>query len=60
MDTILFANELFENKIISTPFIYPSVPKDKGVIRLIAGANLTKTSLDKVISSFRKIRKLKH
>ncbi|NQU32663.1 MAG: pyridoxal phosphate-dependent aminotransferase family protein [Bacteroidetes bacterium] len=55
-DTLLFAKTLFENKIISTPFVYPSVPKDKGVIRLIAGANLSENSLKKVISCFRLLK----
>jgi len=39
-DTILFAKYLFENNILSTPFVYPSVPKNAGVVRLIAGANI--------------------
>ncbi len=55
-DTIQFAKRLFENKIISTPFIYPSVPKNKGVIRLIAGANLSTENLNRAISCFKKIK----
>ena len=34
------AKYLFENNILSTPFVYPSVPKNAGVVRLIAGANI--------------------
>ncbi|WP_163711777.1 aminotransferase class I/II-fold pyridoxal phosphate-dependent enzyme [Mangrovibacterium lignilyticum] len=57
VDTILFAKQLFINKIISTPFIYPSVPKNKGVIRMIAGANLSTKNLDRVISCFKEIKR---
>ena len=54
--TILFAKKLFENKILSTPFIPPSVPINKGVIRLIAGANFTESTIEKTISVFNKIK----
>ena len=57
IDTILFAKLLFENKIIVTPFVYPSVPKNKSVIRIIAGANLKTENLDRVISCFKEIKK---
>lgn len=56
LDTILFAKQLFLNKVIATPFVYPSVPRNKGVIRLIAGANLSAQNLDKAISCFKNIK----
>lgn len=58
LDTILFAKQLFMNKVIATPFVYPSVPLNKGVIRLIAGANLSAENLDKAIACFRKIKRI--
>lgn len=47
--TLLFAKYLFENKILSTPFVYPSVPKNGGVVRLIASANLKPESVHKAV-----------
>ncbi len=51
-ETIKLAKILYENHILCTPFIPPSVPPDSGVVRLIAGANLTDEQLDKVITIF--------
>lgn len=48
---------LFEEKIICTPFIYPSVSKNKGVIRMIPRIDLTKDLIDNIIHSFIRIRK---
>lgn len=45
--TVKIAKTLFENKILSTPFVEPSVPKDKCVVRLIANAGLTNEQVDK-------------
>ncbi|MDX1314510.1 MAG: pyridoxal phosphate-dependent aminotransferase family protein [Eudoraea sp.] len=55
-NTLMFAKNLFMNGIISTPFVYPSVPKGKGIVRLIAGANLSEEALNRVILSFREIK----
>ncbi len=55
-DTISFAKKLFYHDILSTPFVYPSVPKNDGRIRLIAGANLKESSIEKVIDIFSMIR----
>lgn len=38
---------LFENKILSTPFVEPSVPKETCVVRLIANAGLTNEQVEK-------------
>jgi len=54
--TILLAKYLYENKILSTPFIFPSVPKNKGVIRLISGANLTTETVSKAAGIIRKYK----
>lgn len=56
LNTLIFAKQLFKNKIISTPFVYPSVPRNKGVIRLIAGANLTTQNLERAIVCFKNIK----
>nr|MBC8485627.1 aminotransferase class I/II-fold pyridoxal phosphate-dependent enzyme [Bacteroidota bacterium] len=57
LDTLLLAKELFENKILSTPFVYPSVPYNEGRIRLIAGANLSESTINTVTEIFRNIRR---
>lgn len=54
-ETIRFAKKLFDKRILSTPFIYPSVPHNKGVIRLIAGANLKEATILKAINIFKQI-----
>jgi len=46
--TVIAAKILFENGILSTPFIEPSVPKNCGVVRLIANAGLNEEQVDKV------------
>jgi 7-keto-8-aminopelargonate synthetase-like enzyme len=47
--TILFSKYLFENKILSTPFVYPSVPKNGGLVRMITGANLKPETIIKAV-----------
>ncbi len=56
VETLKMARLLFENGILSTPFIYPSVAEDCGRIRLIAGANLNSSSIDKAINIFRTLK----
>jgi len=54
-DTVLFAKKLFQENIITTPFIPPSVPHNDGRVRIIAGANLSGDSVMKAVSVFRNI-----
>jgi 7-keto-8-aminopelargonate synthetase-like enzyme len=54
--TILLAKYLFENRILTTPFIYPSVPKNGGIVRLIAGANLKNETIRKAVDIFKKYK----
>jgi glycine C-acetyltransferase len=54
-DTIRFSMKLFEHKILSTPFVPPSVPQNRGCVRLIAGANLKEQSIQNALSAFEKI-----
>lgn len=48
LETIKTTKTFYENKILTTPFIYPSVPRNEGRIRLIAGANLSSAIMEKV------------
>jgi len=48
LDTLLMAKEFYENNILTTPFIFPSVPRNDGRIRLIAGANLSSETIERV------------
>lgn len=56
LQTLKLAKVLYREGILATPFIYPSVPEQSGRIRLIAGANLKESSIDKAISIFADIR----
>jgi 7-keto-8-aminopelargonate synthetase-like enzyme len=60
VQTLRMAKVLHREGILSTPFIYPSVPENSGRIRLIAGANLKSTTIDKAIAIFDKIFKEIH
>jgi 7-keto-8-aminopelargonate synthetase-like enzyme len=55
-ETIAFARVLFINDVLSTPFVHPSVPKNDGRIRMIAGANLKEETIERVVKLFRNIR----
>ncbi|TYQ14568.1 UNVERIFIED_CONTAM: glycine C-acetyltransferase [Acetivibrio alkalicellulosi] len=48
--TVLLAKSFYNRRILTTPFVEPSVPPNEGRLRLIAGANLSKKSIDKVTS----------
>lgn len=54
--TIMLAKELFTRNILSTPFVFPSVPKNGGKIRLIAGANIKEETIERALDLFKKIR----
>jgi glycine C-acetyltransferase len=56
-NTFKICKALFDRKILTTPFIYPSVPKNKGVIRMIPRVDLTINQMDYVVKSFVGIRK---
>jgi glycine C-acetyltransferase len=51
-DTIGFAKELYAHKILSTPFVPPSVPPNMGRVRLIAGADLRESSVQRALGAF--------
>lgn len=50
--TFLLAKLFYENQILATPFVFPSVPMNDGRLRLIAGANLTETTMGRVVNCF--------
>lgn len=51
-DTIKMAKRLYEHNILSTPFVPPSVPQNKGRVRLIAGADLKERDIEKALEAF--------
>jgi len=55
-NTFRLSKALMAEKILTTPFIYPSVAKNNGVIRMIPRVDLTKAQLDSVITAFIRIR----
>lgn len=58
-NTVLLAKRFYENNILTTPFIEPSVPQNQGRVRLIAGANLTEGSINKAIGIIKSIGVIK-
>ncbi|MBI4646295.1 MAG: pyridoxal phosphate-dependent aminotransferase family protein [Bacteroidia bacterium] len=54
-ETILLSKKLYDNNILCTPFIYPSVPRNDGKVRLIANVKLKETTVKKVIDVFMKL-----
>ncbi len=54
--TLNICKALFEERILTTPFIYPSVAKNMGMIRMIPQLDMNFDLLDDVIKSLLKIR----
>jgi 7-keto-8-aminopelargonate synthetase-like enzyme len=54
-ETIAMAKKLYDNGIFCTPFVFPSVPKREGRVRLIAGANLKESTIERAVGIFRKL-----
>lgn len=55
VETLELAKRLFENGIYVTPFIAPSVPKNCGVVRMIAGVGLTEEQVRCAIKKIKDI-----
>ncbi len=55
-ETIDFAKKLFTHSILSTPFVYPSVRRNEGRVRLIAGANLNDSTIERAVNLFTKLK----
>jgi len=55
VNTLSLAKQFFEQGIFTTPFIEPAVPPNQGKLRLIAGANLSEATIEKVVAAIQKI-----
>jgi len=56
-ESIALAKTLYEHDLLCTPFVYPSVAKKEGRIRLIAGANLKESTIRRAAQIFHHIAK---
>lgn len=54
-DTVILAKRFYEHQVLTTPFIFPSVPANEGKVRLIAGANLGEETINQVLEIVKKI-----
>jgi 7-keto-8-aminopelargonate synthetase-like enzyme len=57
LETIQLSKSFWDNRIMTTAFVYPSVPQNEGRIRLIAGANMREETLQRAEEA---IMKMKH
>lgn len=55
-ETIRLAKSFWDQHIITTPFVYPSVPLKEGRIRLIAGANMREETIQRTEELIRQLR----
>jgi 7-keto-8-aminopelargonate synthetase-like enzyme len=56
LGTIQLSKSFWDNRIMTTAFVYPSVPQNEGRIRLIAGANMREETLQRAEEAIRKIK----
>lgn len=56
VETIVLSKKLYGEGILTTPFIFPSVPENEGRIRIIAAANLYPESIEYVVNSFKLLK----
>lgn len=54
-DTIILAKKFYQHRVLTTPFIAPSVPAQEGKVRLIAGANLKEQTINQVLEIIQEI-----
>lgn len=57
-DTLRLTKEFFKHNLLTTPFIFPSVPRNEGRIRMIAGANLSEETIKRVEMIVKKMQVL--
>jgi len=55
IETINLAKRFYQEKVLTTPFIAPSVPANEGKVRLIAGGNLKEETIYQVLEIIKKI-----
>jgi len=58
-NTFRISKLFFEERILTTPFVEPSVPRNKGKVRLIAGADLDSETVDEICIRIAKLGKMK-
>jgi 7-keto-8-aminopelargonate synthetase-like enzyme len=56
LKTIQLSKSFWDNRIMTTTFVYPSVPQNEGRIRLIAGANMREETLQRIEEAIRQIK----
>ena len=56
LETIQLSKSFWDNRIMTTAFVYPSVPQNEGRIRLIAGANMREETLQRAEEAIGRIR----
>lgn len=50
-NTIALARDFFKHRLLTTPFVPPSVPEGKGVLRLIVGAKLNPVGMRELVEA---------
>ncbi len=58
--TVALARELLDRGVLTTPFVYPSVPRNGGRVRMIAGANLDPETITTVCRVFAELKQEIH
>lgn len=58
LKTLEVAKTFFGQQLLVTPFVFPSVRRSEGRIRLIAGANLSSETMKKVADAVRKLENM--
>lgn len=56
LETLLLAKAFWDERIMPTVFVYPSVPQNEGRIRLIGGANMREETLRRTEEAIRSIK----
>jgi len=56
LQTLQLSKAFWDKRIMTTAFVYPSVPQNEGRIRLIAGANMREETLQRTEEAIRSIK----
>ena len=56
LETIQLSKSFWDNRIMTTAFVHPSVPQNEGRIRLIAGANMREETIQRAEEAIRKMK----
>ena len=56
LETIQLSNSFWDKRIMTTAFVYPSVPKNEGRIRLIAGANMREETIQRAEEAIKQMK----